>query len=149
MSFPWWYWILLGLVLVVFEIAAPGGFYFIFFGVGALLVGALAAADAGGPLWVQILLFSVLSLGSLLLFRARLLGALQKGPASDNVDSLVKEVGTVSEDLAPGAVGKVELRGSAWTAKNVSQTPLARGARCVVLRVDGLTLHVGPEGASS
>lgn len=146
---PWWIWILLGLVLVVLEIAAPGGFYFIFFGVGALAVGILAALDLGGPLWVQVLTFSLLSLASLALFRARLLGALQSKTPRGEVDSLVSEVGQAMDDLMPGAVGKVELRGSAWSARNVSETALSRGARCVVLRVDGLMLQVGPEGASS
>ena len=142
-------WILLGLVLVVLEIAAPGGFYFIFFGVGALAVGLLAALELGGPVWVQVLTFSVLSLASLVLFRARLLGALQKKTPTGEVDSVVSQVGQAIDDLQPGAVGKVELRGSAWSARNVSETVLSRGSRCVVLRVDGLMLQVGPEGASS
>jgi membrane protein implicated in regulation of membrane protease activity len=33
MGLLWWYWVALGLVLVVLELAAPGGFYFIFFGI--------------------------------------------------------------------------------------------------------------------
>jgi len=149
MSVAWWIWILLGLALVLFEIAAPGGFYFIFFGVGALAVGLLVAVDVGGPVWVQVLTFSLLSLLSLALFRARLLGALQSKTPKGEVDSLVSEIGQAMDDLAPGAVGKVELRGSAWSARNVSETVLSRGSRCVVLRVDGLMLQVGPEGVSS
>jgi len=46
------------------------------------------------------------------------------------------------EDLAPGAVGKAELRGSAWTAKNVDARPLARGERSIVAQVDGLVLSL-------
>ena len=37
----WWYWILLGLLLAAIELATPGGFFFIFFAVSALLVGVL------------------------------------------------------------------------------------------------------------
>lgn len=149
MGLLWWYWIALGLFLVVLELVAPGGFYFIFFGVGALAVGLLSAFDAAGPGWVQVLLFSVLSLLSLALFRARLLGKLQGDKRSSDMDNLVGEVGTSTEELAAGGVGKVELRGTAWSAKNTSQTTLKRGERCVVVRVDGLTLCVGPEGAAS
>jgi membrane protein implicated in regulation of membrane protease activity len=32
----WWIWILLGLVLLLGEIVTPGGFYILFFGVGAV-----------------------------------------------------------------------------------------------------------------
>lgn len=149
MGLLWWYWIALGLLLVVLELAAPGGFYFIFFGVGALVVGSLAAFDVAGPAWAQILLFSLLSLLSLVLFRARVLGKLQGSKRASDMDTLVGEVGTLTEELSPGGVGKVELRGSAWSAKNTSQVTLKRGARCVVVRVEGLTLFVGPEGAPS
>ena len=58
------------------------------------------------------------------------------------VDSLVGEVAVPLEDLAPGAVGKAELRGSAWTAKNVDARPLARGERSIVAQVDGLVLSL-------
>ncbi len=37
----WWYWVVLGLLLTGLELATPGGFFVIFFGVGALLVGGL------------------------------------------------------------------------------------------------------------
>jgi inner membrane protein len=147
MGLLWWYWIALGLLLVVLELAAPGGFYFIFFGIGALTVGLLSAFDAAGPAWAQILLFSLLSLLSLVLFRARILGKLQGNKRAGDMDTLVGEVGTLSEELPAGGVGKVELRGTAWSAKNTSHATLKRGERCVVVRVEGLTLVVGPEGA--
>lgn len=147
MGLLWWHWVALGLVLVVLELAAPGGFYFIFFGVGALVVGVLSAFDAGGPEWAQILLFSVLSLLSLVLFRARILGKLQGSRRATDMDTLVGEVGTLAQELPPGGVGKVELRGTSWSAKNTSEVALKRGERCVVVRVEGLTLFVGPEGA--
>lgn len=149
MGLLWWYWIALGLLLVVLELAAPGGFYFIFFGVGALVVGTLSAFDVAGPAWAQILLFSLLSLLSLVLFRARVLGKLQGSKRAADMDTLVGEIGTLAEELPPGGVGKVELRGTAWSAKNTSQVTLKRGERCVVVRVEGLTLFVGPEGAPS
>jgi inner membrane protein len=149
MGLLWWYWVALGLVLVVLELAAPGGFYFIFFGIGALVVGLLSAFDAAGPAWAQILLFSLLSLLSLVLFRSRMLGKLQGDKRASDMDTLVGEFGTLAEELPPGGLGKVELRGTAWSAKNTSSMALKRGQRCVVVRVEGFTLYVGPEGAAS
>src|SRR5687767_10081340 len=117
MGLLWWYWVALGLVLVVLELAAPGGFYFIFFGIGALVVGLLSAFDTAGPAWAQILLFSLLSLLSLVLFRSRMLGKLQGDKRASDMDTLVGEFGTLAEELPPGGLGKVELRGTAWSAK--------------------------------
>ena len=37
----WWLWVVVGLGLLAFEMAMPGGFFALFFGVGALLVGGL------------------------------------------------------------------------------------------------------------
>jgi membrane protein implicated in regulation of membrane protease activity len=47
--------------------------------------------------------------------------------------------------IAPAAVGRVEVRGSAWSARNVSNTTLTPGQRCKVSHVDGLLLSVEPE----
>jgi membrane protein implicated in regulation of membrane protease activity len=147
MDILWWHWLVAGLVLVVAEMAAAGGFYILFFGIGALIVGGLAAFGLAGPLWMQLLLFSVTSVASLALFRGRLLRSVQPDPQAPRVDALVGEVAIAAEDLAPGSIGKVELRGSSWSARNGGGVPVARGARCRVVRVDGLTLLIEPEGA--
>ena len=39
----WWYWLVLGLVLIALEMASAGGFYIIFFGVAGVVVALLAA----------------------------------------------------------------------------------------------------------
>ena len=148
MNILWWHWLVLGLVLVVSELATPGGFYIIFFGVGALAVGVLAGFDVAGPLWSQVLLFSLLSVASIALFRGRLLRMFQTDPQAPSIDLLVGEVAVASEDLAPGAMGRVELRGAAWSARNDAQIILPRGTRCRVTKVNGLTLHIMPEGAA-
>lgn len=149
MEILWWHWLVLGLLLVLAELATAGGFYVIFFGVAALVVGVLSGFDMAGPLWVQLLLFSALSLASLLLFRARLLEWVQHDPQRPEIDTLVGEIGIASDELAPGTVGKVEVRGAAWSARNTTGAPLGRGVRVRVVRVDGLTLDVEPEGVRS
>jgi inner membrane protein len=134
-------------LLVLAELAASGGFYIIFFGIAALAVGALAAFDVAGPVWVQLLLFSGISVLSLVVFRERLLRAFQIDPQAPAVDQLAGEVAVAMEDLAPGGVGRVELRGSAWSARNSSSAVIVRGSRSRVIRVEGLMLYVEPEGA--
>jgi membrane protein implicated in regulation of membrane protease activity len=146
MTLLWWHWLVLGLVLALAELATTGGFYLLFFGIGATLVGLLSAFHAAGPLWLQVLLFTVLSVASLVLFRSRLLDAMQIEPQSPPIDNLVGEVGSVVDPLAPGAVGRVELRGTVWSARNDAAAALAAGMRCRVVGVEGLTLRVEPEG---
>ena len=147
MMIAWWHWLALGLILVAAELAASGGFYIIFFGIAALVVGFLVMIGAGGPVWVQLLLFSVLSVVSLLLFRSPLMRWMQLDREGVDVDSLVGETAVATEAIAPGGIGRVELRGTAWTARNSGSTPLVHAQRCVVVRVDRLTVYVEAEGA--
>ena len=145
----WWHWLVIGLLLVLAELATAGGFFVIFFGIGALIVGIMAGLGVAGPLWVQLLLFSVISVSSLVLFRSRMLAWFQLDPQRPEVDALVGEIGVVNDEVAPDGVGRVEVRGSAWSARNVSHSSLPRGTRCRVVRVDGLMLEIEPEGAHS
>ena len=140
----WWLWVLLGLGLLAFEMATPGGFFALFFGASALVVGVLTGAWAGGPPWMQWLLFSVVSVAALLSLRRPLQSRLAPRDGR-RVDSLVASTAVVLDELAAGAIGKVELRGSAWSARNTGDRALARGQRCVVEKVDGLTLWVRAE----
>lgn len=146
MEMLWWHWILLGLLLAGIELLTPGGFFVVFFGVGALAVGGLALAGAAGPPWVQWLLFSALSVGALALLRKPLLARVRTGPDGDR-DSLAGELAVPLEGIPPGAVGRAELRGSSWSARNAGTTDLVKGQRCVVVRVEGLMLLIRAEGA--
>lgn len=142
----WWVWVLAGLVLLGLELATPGGFFIAFFGVSALVIGALVGAGVIGPVWLQWLLFSVLSVVSLLLFRKPLLEWMKRRePVRPAVDSLVGQEAILTEELPAGGVGKAELRGTSWSVRSRDGATLARGRRCRVEQVDGLTLWVRPE----
>jgi membrane protein implicated in regulation of membrane protease activity len=140
----WWIWVLGGLVLLLAEVLTPGGFFVVFFGAGAILVGVLKALGWGGPGWAEWLVFTVLSVASLALFRKPLMRRFNLGE-SKPVDRLEGETALVTEDVAPGGVGKAEMRGASWTARTSSTAPLARGQRCKVERVEGLTLWLRAE----
>jgi membrane protein implicated in regulation of membrane protease activity len=148
MQMLWWHWIAIGMILAVVEALGPGGFYVIFFAIGALVVGALSLLGMSGPLWVEGLLFSVVSIVSLLVFRKPLLERFDlQGGEGQPVDRIEGEIAVPTEDIAPGAVGRAELRGTVWSARNTGTTMLARGQRCVVVRMDGFTLSLVAEGA--
>lgn len=144
----WWYWVVLGLLLAGLELATPGGFFLLFFGVGALLVGFLTMAGVSGPAWVQWLLFTVLSLAALVFFRAPLLRLMEaRTPRSGDVDSLRGEVAVAMDGIPAGGLGRAQLRGTVWTARNLGTVPIAPGERCLVTSVDGLTISIRREGA--
>jgi len=111
------------------------------------VVGALTWLQCAGDDWVQWLLFSVFTVASLLLLRPRLVvrfaatGAGGNTPLPDFVGGVAVQV----DDLEPGAVGKVELRGTSWNARSHQAARIPRGSRCIVERVEGLTLWIVPQ----
>ena len=139
----WWIWVLAGLALLALEVAIPGGIVMLFFGVAALIVGLMVALGVGGPLWFQAAMFSVVSVVSLLTLRGPILRRIDSTTASSKtIDTLAGKDAVLLSDIAPGAEGKVELRGTSWTAQNIGSEPLTTGQRCTVERADGLTLFI-------
>lgn len=143
----WWYWVVFGLLLAALEILTPGGFFLLFFGVAAIVVGVLTGLHLGGPLWMQWFLFSVVTLLSVVFFRNPLVRYMQKGePSGHAIDTLAGEVSVAMDGIAPGAIGRAQLRGTVWSARNIGEAPIAPGDRCVVDAVDGLTIRIRREG---
>lgn len=138
----WWFWVLLGLALLFLELVTPTGFYLLFFGVAAVLVGLLAAVGLDGPAWLQWLLFSLLSIGSLLLLRGRLQERMRRVAPAQADNDLVGRTALALENIAVDGYGQVELRGTSWRAKNVGSEPIAQAESCQVDRVEGVGLWV-------
>src|ERR1044071_2671332 len=115
----WWMWMVLGVVLAAIELATPGGFFVIFFGVSACVVGILDLAGVAPDDWMQWLLFPIVALIALRLFRKPLLARVQRTDGAGTVDSLTQEVAVATNEMAPLQHGRVELRGTTWSARNV------------------------------
>jgi membrane protein implicated in regulation of membrane protease activity len=75
-----------------------------------------------------------------------LLSRLEIPPRPDDLDTVVGKVALVVEPMPPGSFGRVEMRGTAWSAKNIGPQPLASGERVKVEQVDGLILGVRSDG---
>ena len=138
----WWMWMILGLVLTVAEAQIPTNFFLLAFGVGGLIVGALTGLGWIVSPWVEWLTFSVVSIAAIVGFQRTLS---RSTPPSRTVDDLTREPAVVIDDVPAGGVGRAELRGTPWSARGTDGVAIARGTRCRVDRVDGLTLWLRPE----
>ena len=142
----WWHWSILGLSLVGIEILTLGGlgnFYFLFFGVAALMVSALTWIGLIEADWVQWFFFVVFGIISLFALKKPLQGSgFLSGKNGIPVDSMVGELATVLENLEGQRIGKVELHGSSWTARNAGTSTIEKGSQAKVIRVEGLTLWI-------
>ena len=136
----WWIWIVIGFALLALEFAATS-LHLGFFAVGAFVVGLLVLFGADLPVWVQLIIFTGVSLLAFFFLRPWLVRKL-KLDQKKVVDSLVGEQAIAMEEIPAQGLGRAEMRGTTWSARNVGETVLNRGQRCVVAAVDGLVIHV-------
>ncbi len=136
----WWIWVLIALLLLTIEFFSTT-MHIGLFAVGALVVAILVALPLGIPLWGQLVLFTAISIVTLYFVRpvlVRKFGLHEK----KSIDTLVGEQAWALDEILPSSLGRAELRGTTWSARNIGDAALVRGQRCVVAHVDGLTIHV-------
>lgn len=142
---PWWGWIAIGALMLAAELAfVDVEFYLVFLGISALLVGSLELSGLALAAWVQWLVFAGLSIGSLVFFRQRVYVLFRPPPGEEIREGVVGETAVASDPIEPGATGRVELRGSGWTAVNEGERAIEPGERCAILSSKGLTIRVRP-----
>lgn len=137
----WWMWMVAGFIMLATESVVPG-FFLLFFGFGAVFMGFFQLLIPGVDLWIEILIFLSVSSIWLALFRKRLIAYMERKNPPKRVDSIEGETAVALEDIPPNGIGKAELRGTSWNTRNLGEITIAKGQRCQVERMDGLTLHV-------
>ena len=133
-------WLIALVVLVVGE-AVTVGLTFIWFAVGAL--GGLITAVLGGPIWVQIVVFLVLSGLSLALIRPFAAQFLKTSRTATNADRVIGRTAVVTQaiDNVEGK-GQVNVSGQIWSARSEHDVVIPAGAEVRVLRIEGVKLFV-------
>ena len=146
MSLEWWHWIVLGIALVIAELAVPA-FFVIWFGLGALSVGLLLAVLPLGET-AQVALWIVASLAMVVLWfkvfkRGEYLRSKTRAGQSDG-DS-IGEIGLMSKAAEPFARGRVRFQKPLLGAEEwecMVDAPIAVGERVRVVAVEGNFLKV-------
>lgn len=141
------YWFLLGLALMLSELALPG-FVIFFFGVGAWVAAFCIWLGVAEGFNTQLVIFLVSSIVSLVLFRKQGKKYFQ-GRVSGKVDDVARlddvkgERAVVMEDIIPNSLkGKVEFHGTMWNAD--AETEIRKGTAVEVVERTNLTLKVKP-----
>lgn len=143
-NLEYWHWLALALVLIIIEMIAPTA-VFLWFGVAAGVVGLLLLVVPTLAWQAQLVLFSVLSIGSLLAWRSY---AKKHPPADNNYptlnkrgDDLIGRVFTLDEGIVNN-YGKLRVDDTMWKIRG---TDASAGARVKVTAVDGTVLVVESE----
>ena len=133
-------------VLMVFFLLLEAGTVALvstWFAVGALA--AMIAALCGGPVWLQCVLFFVISVLLLLCLRGILRKYITPKLVRTNVDSIVGTEGLVTARIDNVlSAGQVKLGGMEWSARSTTGEVIEPGERIRVDRVEGVKVYVTP-----
>ena len=138
-------WFLLGLILFLLELITPGFFIF-FFAIGAWIT-ALICLIGEPSTNVQILIFAVTSVLSLMALRRiiqkKFFASKELNDESDAVeDEFTGKEALAINDFEPGKTGKVDFKGTTWKAE--SELPIHEGQRVIIKFKENFKLIVEP-----
>ena len=115
----------------------------IWFAAGSLA--ALIVSLCSGPVWLQFLVFLVVSCILLAALRPLVRKYIKPKLVATNVDSILGSEGYVTEDIDNlSACGRVKLGGNFWSARSTDGNTIPSGTQIRVDRVEGNKVFVTP-----
>jgi len=135
-------WVVLALILIALETVTVA-FIGIYLGVGALCAAVVAAFD--GALWLQLVVFAVVSAATLYLTRPALRSRFVNTPlVPSNVPALVGRRGivVVSIPAGTGGRGQVRIGTEDWSARSLGEEAIAVGETVEVVSIEGVAAIV-------
>ena len=135
------FWGVLMAIFLVVEAACPFHLVSVWFAVGALA--AVIVSLLGGALWLQALVFLVVSVALLVSLWPFVKKVLNPRHTPTNIDSVIGAEGYITaavDNLA--ATGQVKLGGMEWTARSTTGEPLPEGTLVKVDRIEGVKAFV-------
>ena len=133
-------WVALLILFLVAE-GATAAVTTIWFAVGSVV--ALIAALLGADVWVQIVLFAVVSVACLMALRPVLRKYLDPKKVKTNVDALIGTQGLVLEKIDNiSGQGRVKLGGMEWSARSENGENIEKDAVVTVVRIEGVKVFV-------
>ena len=133
-------WLGIVIVTLVIEIITQG-LTTIWFSIGAAVAAVSTLWDP--PIWVQIVIFCVLSVVIMLLARPFAKRMMQSNITPTNIDRLISEKAVVIKEINnKKGTGQVSVRDLEWLARSEDDSVIEKGETVTILRIEGVKLIV-------
>jgi membrane protein implicated in regulation of membrane protease activity len=135
-------WLVIALVLIGAELMSMA-FIALYLAVGAVAAGIAGAA--GANIGIQILVFAIVSVVSLITTRKPIKRALDRSPViASNAQTVVGKhaVVTVALNEGPGHRGQIRVGTEYWSARSTDDHSIEEGATVEVAGIEGVTALV-------
>ena len=132
--------------IVVFGVAEAMtvGLVSIWFVIGS--VAGLVAAALGAPVWLQVVLFFVVSIAALLITRPLVARMRKSDNVATNADRVLGGTARVTEVIDNTVpTGAVYIDGKTWSARSADESVIPAGQMVRVVRMEGVRLFVEKE----
>ena len=136
----YWTWWIIGVLLVILEITAPGTF-FLWMGISAGIVGVTLYIIPELAWELQLIMFAILSIATILVSRRYLQ---KNGEDQSTLSQRGKRyigMTVVVEEPIANSIGKVRIEDTLWRATG-SDTPA--GNQVKIIDIEGVTFQVEP-----
>lgn len=130
-------------VMVIFGVleAITVGLTSIWFMVGA--VGGLVVSMLNGPIWLQLVVFFLVSIGCMIAARPLVVKYINQSTTATNADRVLGAAARVTEAIDNAVpVGAVYADGKTWSARSENGENIAVGTMVRVIRMEGVRLFV-------
>lgn len=132
-------WAIFGVIMVAIEIFSIS-FFFIFIGIGALVTSFFAWIGLIDGIVGQLIVFSLVTVASLFIFRKKLVESFSKKGGSYN--EFEGEKAKVISPILPNDEGKVFFRGADWIAYAEDGVEIPMDSHVAIKKADGIRLLV-------
>ena len=136
----WYFWVIIGVVLLIMEIFTAG-FFVALIGVAALLT-AISSLFVK-VLWLQLLIFTILSILVVWIFLPLVKKSLTKEGTDTNQDAMIGKRVKVTEEIDNEKdKGYVKYYADYFPARSVRGTVIPAGREVVIRRIEGIRVFV-------
>ncbi|MBQ4561627.1 MAG: NfeD family protein [Clostridia bacterium] len=133
-------WVALLIAFAAVELITPQ-LVSIWFAIGSL--GALIATALKAQLWLQLLIFLVISAIMIIVSRPLYRKFIKTKLVPTNSDRVIGETAVVTESIDNiQAKGSVKVQGQLWTARSENGEVIPEGSQVTVIRIEGVKLIV-------
>lgn len=137
----WLMWLVIAIVCLIIEVASFD-FFVTCFALGAL--GAMVGALVGLPIWMQVLVWAIISILSIWFIRPALTRYLhpKEQQRVSNADALIGREGKVIEAIEKMGYGYVKIDGDEWRALSADGDPIELGAAVRIVARESIIVIV-------
>lgn len=144
MILEWWHWMVIGVALILLELAIPA-FFVIWFGLGAIVVGLVLIIVHSLPIGGQVSIWIGASIGFIALWVKVFRAHVHRTRVGLSTGQFTGETGLVTREIRPFQKGQIRfqkpiLGAESWEA--IADEEIAAGERVQVLDVEGQILRV-------